>query len=204
MFDFLIDAHAVVKRFWAAARGSNPATRLRQRTAGDDDRHVRIAQNVLPGAQFQIGNLQGVSLERDRVLLVKAIEANVIVKQEPRIIREDFLQAPGLKLRHFVWMKIDPGFADEEGMAPSCFAKVLIHRQRVVDWAGGQLSVKADFWIDVRIKVESQAVSHASVLLMRQSGKAGRRRRVCFAKDSVKAQPKVAAETERANREHLL
>src|SRR5207237_7786679 len=114
------------------------------RTAGGHDRHVWVAQDVLPGAQFQIGNLQAVALEGDRILLVKAIEANVVVKQESGIIREDFLQAPGLKLGRLVWMKIDPGFADKERMARSCFAEILIHRDCIVDWPRRQLSVKAN------------------------------------------------------------
>ena len=98
----------------------------------------------MPGAQFQIGKLQAVSLERERVLLVKAIEANVVVKQESRIIREDFLQAPGLKLGPFVRMKVDPRFADKERMARSGFAEVLIQGERVVDWPGRQLTMKTN------------------------------------------------------------
>src|SRR5437870_5764445 len=101
-------------------------------------------------------------------------------------------------------MKIEPGFTDKERMARSRCAEVLIHRQRIVDRAGGQLSVKADFWIDIGIKVESQAITDARVLLMRQSGKAGGRGRIGPAKDSVKAQPKVAAEAKRPDRQNLV
>ena len=88
-------------------------------------------------------------------------------------------------------------------MARSYLAKVLIHRQRVVDRARRELSVKTDFRVDVGVKVESQPVTHARVLLMRQRCKARRRRVVRAAKDPVEAQTKITAKTKRPDRKNL-
>src|SRR2546421_351475 len=88
-------------------------------------------------------------------------------------------------------------------MARVHLAEILIHRQRVVDRARRELSVKTDFRIDVGVKVESQPVTHARVLLMRERCEARRRRVVRAAKDPVEAQTKITAKTKRPDRKNL-
>ena len=96
-------------------------------------------------------------------------------------------------------MKVHPGFADKERMTGRSLAKILIHRQRIVKGAGRELSVKAEFGIDIGVQVQPQSITHAGVLLMGEWSKARGRCRIGPAKDSVKAQPKVSTEAKRAN-----
>src|SRR6185503_644150 len=111
-------------------------------------------------------DFETVVLKRRRVLLIKAVEAHIIVKQKARVVGEDFLHASALKLQGLVRMKVDPGFADKERMPRRRSAKILIHRQRVVNGTGCQLSVKAEPGIYVCVEIEPQSVTHARVLLM--------------------------------------
>src|SRR5258708_21415689 len=99
-------------------------------------------------------------------------------------------------------MKVYPGLADKEWMARGCFAKVLVHRERIVNRASCQLPVHAEFCIDVGIDVQAQTVAHTRVLLMSQRRKPRGRRRVGLAKDAVETQTKVATKTQPTNREH--
>ena len=39
---------------------------------------------------------------------------------------------------------IDPGLADKERMTRSRLAKILIHRQRVINWSGRELTMKTN------------------------------------------------------------
>src|ERR1043166_4469822 len=64
--------------------------------------------------------------------------------------------------------------------------------------------MKTDFWVDIRIKIEAQPIAHARVLLMCKRCKSGRWIRLGFAKDTVEAQTKIAAEPERADSHYLV
>ncbi len=96
-------------------------------------------------------------------------------------------------------MKVDPGFADKERMAGRSLAKILIQCERIVDGPGCQLAVKTELRINIRIQVQPQSITHARVLLMGKRRKTHGRRRVSFAEDAVKAEPKIAAEAERTD-----
>ena len=186
----------------AAGRSDN-CPGLRQRTAAGDNRDVRVAEDVLPGAELQIRNFQAIIFEREGVLLIEAVESNIVVKQESRVVGKDFLQAAGLQLNGLVWVVVDPGFADKERMADRDLAKILIHRHGVIDGTSRELSMKTNFGVDVGVKVKAQPVAHARVLLMRQWREARGWRCVGFAKDAIESQTKIAAETEWADGQHL-
>ena len=79
-------------------------------------------------------------------------------------------------------------------MAGRDLAKILIHRQGVIDGTSYELSMKTNFGVDVGVKVKAQPVAHARVLLMRQRAEVRGRRRIGLAKDAIKAQTEVAAE----------
>src|SRR5438128_145377 len=186
----------------AAGRSDNRPG-LRQRTAAGDNRDVRVAEDVLPGAELQIRNFQAIIFEREGVLLIEAVESNVIVKKKTRVVRKDFLQAAGLQLNGLVCVVVDPRFADKERMAGRDLAKILIHRHGVIDGTSCELSMKTNFGVDVGVKVKAQPVAHARVLLMRQWREARGWRCVGFAKDAIESQTKVATETKRTRGQHL-
>src|SRR5205807_6167826 len=186
----------------AAGRSDNRPG-LRQRTAAGDNRDVRVAEDVLPGAELQTRNFQAIIFEREGVLLIEAVESNIVVKQESRVVGKDFLQAAGLQLNGLVWVVVDPGFADKERMAGRDLAKILIHRDGVIDGTSCELSMKTNFGVDVGVKVKAQPVAHARVLLMRHRRKARGWRGVGFAKDAIEPQTKVTTETKRARGRYL-
>ena len=132
-----------MKQVRVASRRADDCSGLPQRTTGGDNRYVWVTEDVLPCSQFQARDLETVVLKRNNILLVKAIETNVVIEQETRVISEDFLKSTGLKLNGFRRVVIDPGLADKKWMARGCLAEVLIHGQRIVDWTGRQLPVKA-------------------------------------------------------------
>ena len=61
------------------------------------------------------------------------------------------------------------GRVEEKRMMRGDAREILIHRQLIVDGASGKLAVKRNPRVDVRIEVESQAVTHPHVLRMRKS-----------------------------------
>src|SRR5207248_6406494 len=101
-----------------------------------------IAEDVLSGAQFDALESGDRLSESMSQLFVEAIEAHVIIKEESRIIREDLLHSAALQAQRFVRMNIYPGFIDEERMMRGEACKILIHRQLIVERAGGKLAVK--------------------------------------------------------------
>src|SRR6185369_14541177 len=101
-------------------------------------------------------------------------------------------------------MIVRPGFADKERMARGRLAEILIRRQGVVERPGRELRMNTQFGIDVRVQIQAQTITHARVLLMRKRRETRGRIRLGRTKDAVKAQTEVAAESNRANAQHLI
>ena len=85
-----------MKQVRVASCRADDCSGLRQRTTSGDNRYVRVTEDVLPRAEFQARDFQAVVLKRNHVLLVEAIETNVVVEEKPRIVGKDFLQPAGL------------------------------------------------------------------------------------------------------------
>src|SRR6185503_10937972 len=78
--------------------------------------------------------------------------------------------------------------------------KVLVKRKRIVNGSRGKLSVKAQIWINVCIKVQPEAISHSHVLhvLKWWVGRIGG-----AAEDTIESQAKVAGHFNRPDFQSL-
>ncbi len=100
-------------------------------------------------------------------------------------------------------MIINPRFVDCNDVPRGNFAEILIVSERIVERAGSQLAVKTKLRINVCIEIQAKAIAHAHILLMRQRRESSRRRGLRLAQDCVKAQTKIAAQTERSKLSHF-
>src|SRR6266545_998200 len=123
---------------------------------------------------------------------LETFKANIIVKKKSRVVGKNFLKPAALKLHSFVRVIINPRFTDKERMPRGRRPEVLVHRQRIVNRSGGELTMETESRIDVSVKVQPQPIAHARVLLMRQRRKPRGWIWLCPAKDAVKSQTKIA------------
>src|SRR5207237_10659227 len=89
---FLIEKQTLVEEVRAAPGRSDDSPRLGQRTAGRNNRHVWITENILAGAEFKARDFQAVRLECEIVFVVEAIETVIVVEKERGIVRELFMK----------------------------------------------------------------------------------------------------------------
>src|SRR5215203_4777115 len=75
------------------------------------DRDVWSRENVLAGAELNTRKISAVRLERSDIFFVEAVEAEIVVEEEPGIVGEDVLHTPGLKLNGFFRSILNPCFA---------------------------------------------------------------------------------------------
>jgi len=69
-----------------------------QRAIRGNHCHIWIGENVLSRAKLDAGKIERLFLKRPNVFFIKAIEPNVIVKKEPRIVGKNLLDASALEL----------------------------------------------------------------------------------------------------------
>ncbi len=80
IIEFLIDEKTLVKQVRVAACRSYDCARLSQGTADGHNCYIRIAEDVLARPQINTSYFQTVSFERDHVLFIEAVEADVVIK----------------------------------------------------------------------------------------------------------------------------
>src|SRR5688572_24416875 len=82
--------------------------------------------------------------------------------------------------------------------------EILIRRKGIGDRTGRELSVKTEFRIDVSIEVKAETIPHAHVLRVCQRRQTSGRIWLGAAEKRVKAQTKVATESEWTKPGHAL
>src|SRR6185295_11871677 len=167
-----------------------------QRAPRRDDRDVRVRKPILPGSKLQT-RFASAELE----YFIESVEPNVVVEQETRVVGEDFLNAAALKLNGLVGVIINPRLVDKERVMGDGRCEVLIERQRIVDRAGAELSMKAQCRADIGIHVQAKTITQPRVLnvLKRRVWSFGG-----AAQNRIVTKPEVTAEPNRAELEYLL
>ena len=138
----------------------------------------------MPGAEFHTAYLPS---------LIEAVEANIIVPQEPCVICVDFLQFAAANGEVRPRVVVDVGFRNEERMASHTAREILVKCDAVVNSAGRQLPVEADVRRNVPIRIQPQSVSLANILKTRGCGR-------CATNGSIEPETKITTEPEAGQR----
>src|SRR6185369_16197161 len=91
LVELLIDEQSLVEKRRRSSGRPNHFTGACEWTIRCDHCDVRSRQNVLGRAQFETRDVSIVSFERMCVSFVEAVEANVVVEEEARIVGENVL-----------------------------------------------------------------------------------------------------------------
>src|ERR1043166_6930624 len=87
----LIHQKALMKQVRGSAGCAHDFADARERTIRLDDCDIWRRENVLAGAQLETRYVSAVLTERSRVTFVEAVEAKIVVKQEPRVVGKNTL-----------------------------------------------------------------------------------------------------------------
>ena len=97
-------------------------------------------------------------------------------------------------------MVVDPGLTDEKRMPRSRRAKILIQGKRIIDWSRCKLAVKTQVWIEIGVKVQTEAITGPHILQMCECWI---RRVGCGAQTRIHSQTEIATQTKRTNPQYL-
>src|SRR6185369_374119 len=133
-----------------------------KRRACRKDRDVRIAQKVFSSAEFDLikrFRFQGYACD-----LLKAIEPNIVIPEETRVIGEYFFHSAATQGNVCVRVIVDVSLRYKERLLHGHRTEFLIVRCLIIDGAGRQLKMKTEFGIEVFVGIEANTVTTADVL----------------------------------------
>src|SRR5262245_60803158 len=140
--DALLQQNAWMKQLCIANLLSSLEAGRNERRRWREDRHIRVAEKIFAGAQFETLESGGVGSERDCDDLLEAVKTNVVVPQEPHVVGENFLHAAGANRNERAGMVVNVGFSNRERMLGDGSRHVLIVCCSDVVWSSRELKME--------------------------------------------------------------